>query len=105
MKLISSWQPDVLHSMCTCVCPCVCSCFCTSVVNISGDLDVTLLRVDRQFIEVFIFFQREFSSQRHRIPILIHRVDHQGVKVVELYGTVEDDGIIGYLVTNYRGHV
>lgn len=50
------------------------SCF-TSVIHICGDLDVTHQCVDWQIIEVFIFFKGKFSSQRHLIPIFIHRVD------------------------------
>lgn len=62
--------------------------FCgTSVVHIRGDLDVTQQCVDWQIVEVFIFFQREFSSQRHLIPVFIPRVDQQRIKVVELGGT------------------
>lgn len=60
-----------------------CSCA-TSVVHIRGDLDVAHQCVDWQIVEVFIFFQREFPSQRHLIPIYIHRVDQQGIEVVKL---------------------
>lgn len=59
----------------------------TSVVHIRGDLDVTQQCVDWQIVEVFIFFQREFSSQRYLIPVFIHSVDQQRIEVVELEGT------------------
>lgn len=96
MKIILFWQTDVLYCKCkeiqaVCVCLCMCSCFCTSIVDISRDLYVTLLCVDWQFIKVFVFLQREFSSKRHWIPILIHCVDQYGVKVVKLYGRVKDN--------------
>lgn len=64
----------------------------TSVVHIRGDLDVAQQCVDWQIVEVFIFFQREFSSQRHLIPVFIHRVDQQRIKVVELGGTQNTEG-------------
>lgn len=70
---------------------CVFSCICTSVVDVSRDLYVTLLRVDRKLIEVFVFLQRKFSSQRQRVPVLIHLVDQQGVVVVKLERTVHDE--------------
>lgn len=59
--------------------------FCgTSVVHVRGDLDVAQQCVDWQIVEVLVFLQREFSSQRHLIPVFIHRVDQQRIKVVEL---------------------
>ena len=62
-----------------CVCVCV-----TSVVDVSGDLYVAQLCVDWQGIEVLICLQREFSSQRHRVPLLIVRVDQHGVIIIKL---------------------
>lgn len=85
--LIFYWQynTDVLYSMCKGMQAVrVCLGFCTSVVDICRDLYVTLLCVDWNFIEVFIFFQQEFTSQRQWIPILIHRVDQHGVIVFKL---------------------
>ncbi len=72
----------------------MCSRFCTSVVDVSRDLYVTHLRVDWQFIEVFIFFQREISSQRQRISVLVHRVDQHGVKVFKLERTAKNYHLI-----------
>lgn len=74
----------------------VCVRACTFVVDISRDLDVTQLCVHRQFIEVFILLQREFSSQRQWIPVLIHGVDQHGVIVVKLGRTAPDGHFIDY---------
>lgn len=76
----STWWTDV----CRCVCKgrrCSCA---TSVVHIRGDLDVAQQCVDWQIVEVLIFFQRKFPSQRHLIPICTHRVDQQRIEVVKL---------------------
>ena len=78
----------------------MCSCLCTSVVHISRDLNITHLRVHWEFIEVFVPLKREFSSEWHWVPVLIHRVDQQGVKVVKLDKTAEDDMIIHHLMMN-----
>lgn len=63
----------------------------TSVVDISGDLYVTLLCVDWQFIEVFIWLQKKFSSKRQWVSILINCVDQHGVIVLKLDGEIADD--------------
>lgn len=73
-----------------CVCVCVCLNLSTSVVNISRDLYVTQLCVDRQFIEVFVLLQSKVSPQCRRVPIAIHRVDQHGVKVIKLDRGVKD---------------
>lgn len=65
-------------------CASVCAHACTSVVDIRGDLNVTLECVHRQIVEVFILLQRELSSKRQRIPILILHVDAHRVIIVEL---------------------
>lgn len=70
---------------------CVSLCICTSVVDVSRDLYVTHLRVDWKLIEVLVLLQRKFSSQRQRVPVLIHLVDQQGVVVVKLERTVDDE--------------
>lgn len=63
----------------------------TFVVDVGGDLDVALLRVDQQLVEVLVLLQGEVSSQLHVVPVLVHRVDQHGVIVVELTGTQEED--------------
>lgn len=56
----------------------------TFVVHIGGNLDVTHLSVDRQFIKMFILLEGKFSTQIHIVPILIRSVDHHRIVVIKL---------------------
>lgn len=56
----------------------------TFVVDIGGNLDVALLRVDWDVVEVLVLLQRELSPQLHAAPVLVHSVDHHGVVVIKL---------------------
>lgn len=75
-KWIFHQQSDVFYRILKGDTSCLFLCICTSVVDVSRDLYVTQLRVDWKLIEVFVFLQRKFSSQRQRVPVLIHLVDH-----------------------------
>lgn len=70
----------------------------TSVVDICGNLYVTLLYVDWQFIKMFVFLQCEFSTQWDWIPILIHSVDQHGVIIVKLQKKVTVGGCTCILI-------
>lgn len=56
----------------------------TSVVDVGGNLDVALLRVDGDIVEVFVLLQGELHPQLQAVPVLVHSVDQHGVVVVKL---------------------
>lgn len=58
----------------------------TSVVDVGGNLDVALLRVDGDVVEVLVLLQGEVSPQLQAVPVLVRRVDQHGVVVVKLGG-------------------
>lgn len=56
----------------------------TSVVDVGGNLDVALLRVDGDVVEVLVLLQGEVPPQLQAVPVLVRRVDQHGVVVVKL---------------------
>lgn len=71
----------------------------TSVVDVGGNLDVALLRVDGDVVEVLVLLQGEISPQLQAVPVLVRRVDQHGVVVVKLKvgggGQVDQSAQIG----------
>lgn len=63
----------------------------TSVVDVGGNLDVALLRVDGDVVEVFVLLQGELHPQLQAVPVLVHSVDQHGVVVVKLSRRVNVD--------------
>lgn len=61
----------------------------TFVVDVGGNLDVTLLRVHQQLVEMLILLKGKLSPEFHIVPILVHGVDQHGVVVIKLRETAE----------------
>lgn len=62
----------------------------TSVVDVGGNLDVALLRVDWDVVEVLVLLQGELPPQLQVVPVLVHGVDQHGVVVIKLRRRVNE---------------
>lgn len=57
----------------------------TFVVHVGGDLHHAQAQVHWQVVKVIVRLQDKLSSQLHAVPIFIHFINQDGIKVLILY--------------------